>query len=72
MKSDGWDGWDGFTRFADTFFNGRKAAEAAEEQRVSKPSITVRDLVARKTSIVKCDGKLYQIVVTEMELTKKV
>lgn len=66
MKTD----WDGMAKLADVFFNGRKADEAAEEKRVTKPSITVRDLVARKTSTVRCDGKIYQIVVTEIEVGK--
>ncbi len=66
MKTD----FDGLAKLADVFFNGRKAAAEAEERRVSKPLITVRDLVARKRSMVRCDGKIYEIVVTEVVVTK--
>lgn len=62
--------WDGLTKLCDTFFNGRKAAEAAEQARVTKPSITVRDLVSRGVSTVRCDGKIYRITVEEVEVTK--
>lgn len=62
--------WNGLTKLCDTFFNGRKAADAAEQARVTKPSITVRDLVSRGVSTVRCDGKIYRITVEAVEVTK--
>lgn len=51
-------------RMADVFFNGRKAEP---EQK-----ITIQELVRRKESTVRVGGRFYKVVVTEMELTKKV
>lgn len=48
-------------KFADVFFNGRAAEEAP------RPGITVDDLIARRTSTVKYDGKYYRVKVEELE-----
>lgn len=57
--------WDGLSKLCDTFFNGRKATEEK-----SKQAITVRDLVTRRVSVVRCDGKMYRITVEDYEVGK--
>lgn len=57
--------WDGLSKLCDTFFNGRKANEEK-----AKSAITVRDLVVRRISVVRLDGKMYRITVEDYEARK--
>ena len=56
---------DNFARLADLFFNGRGAPTVSPEEK--PPTVTIDELVRRKTSLVRFAGKLYRVRVTEVE-----
>lgn len=58
---------DNLARLADLFFNGRGAPTVGAEKR---PTVTIDELIRRKTSLVRFDGKLYWVRVTEVEEIK--
>lgn len=71
--------YDGLTRLFDTFFNGRPAPGALEELARQARQLPPRDhdyptvsvaLVQYGRTLVRCNGKAYKIVVTEVEITK--
>lgn len=57
--------WAGLVDF---FTNERKADRGRLHAEESKPSISMVDLVNKKVSTVRCQGKLYEITVREIEV----
>lgn len=53
--------FDGMAKLADVFFNGR-SAEPPDTK------VTIQELIRRKNSMVRVDGKLYEVKVKEVEL----
>jgi len=57
------DYWQGITKLADVFFNGRPAEKDCK--------VTLPEIIRRKTSLVRFEGKLYRVVATEVEYYSK-
>lgn len=55
-------------KIADVFFNGRRFEGGADESRRS--TVTIQELVARGTSVVRVGKKLYRITCKEVEISK--
>lgn len=60
--------FDGIAKTMDVFFNGRPAQPRTV---VPKASVTIVELIRRKTSYVRVNGKLYRVTCEEMEVTPK-
>jgi hypothetical protein len=57
-------------RMAKIIFRGEEAAKKAQVAADGIPSISISDLVAKKSSLVTCDGKLYRVMVEEVVFEK--
>jgi hypothetical protein len=52
------------------FFNERAAEILFNGRSVPDTKVTIQELIARKDSIVRVNGKLYSVKVTEVEVAK--
>lgn len=60
------DFWEAAARMSEAMFGSKQAPPPPDTK------ITLQELISRKTSHVRVGGRLYKVVVTEIELTKKV
>lgn len=66
MKTGFGDLFEGLTRLSDTVLNGRPA-----QPRVTSPkAVTIEALIARGTSYIRVDGKMYRVEVKKVDMER--
>lgn len=54
----------------DVFFNGRPANRQPDTPKPEPIKVTLSELVRRRSSVMRLDGRLYRVTVTEIEVVR--
>jgi orotidine-5'-phosphate decarboxylase len=63
--------FDYLANFTDVFFNGRPARHPETGATLRPRSVTIKELIRRKHSVIVLDGKLYDVAVTPRVILAK-